>query len=48
MFNLVEIEPTEFLTTSAPANSRTLEVSPQVSMSDLPLEDQGATRDGTC
>jgi len=45
MLNLVKTFPSSPLITTAPTNSGALEVSPEVSIRHLPVENQGATRD---
>ena len=46
--DLVKTQPFNSLVTSAPVNPGALEVPPEVPMGDFPLENQGATLDGTC
>ena len=48
MLDLMKGFPSSFLVTSVSLNSRTLEVSPEVPMGHLSLEDEGATQDGAC
>ena len=48
MLDIVKGFPSSFLVTSVSSNSRTLEVSPEVPMGHLSLENERATQDGAC
>jgi len=48
MLNLVKTFPSSPLITSEPTNSGALEVSPEVPIRRLPVENQEATRDRAC